>query len=149
MVDGLNTISIEKALAFPNGDIVAFCLMNSQYAGYCCEPWELPPQVLITHDLGETWDEPFPFNKYNGRIYDAFIHDGVGYVLQSCDNDFLSQNEKGPYLILEQKWNSCCKNRNFGTPSGHSGRIFYAFFRSSTSAIHSDALALFSSMMWA
>ena len=30
-----------------------------------------------------------------------------------------------------------------------SGGIFYAFFRSSTSAIHAEALALFSSMMWA
>ena len=29
-----------------------------------------------------------------------------------------------------------------------SGGIFYAFFRSSTSAIHSEALALFSAMMW-
>ena len=29
-----------------------------------------------------------------------------------------------------------------------SGGIFYAFFRSGTSAIHSEALALFSSMMW-
>ena len=31
-----------------------------------------------------------------------------------------------------------------GTPGG----FFYAFFRSSTSAMHSVALALFSSMMW-
>ena len=29
-----------------------------------------------------------------------------------------------------------------------SGRSFYAFFRSRTSAMHSEALALFSSMMW-
>lgn len=105
MIDGLNTISIEKALAFPNGDIVAFCLMNSQYAPYSCEPWELPPKVLITHDLGETWEEPFEFNKYNGRIYDAMIVDGVGYVLQSCYDDFLSKTENDKYKIFKSEDN--------------------------------------------
>ena len=105
MIDGLNTISIEKALAMPNGDIVAFCLMNSQYAPYCCNPFELPPKVLITHDLGETWDEPFEFSKYNGRIYDAMLVDGVAYVLEFCNESGFGDKEDDAYRIFKSEDN--------------------------------------------
>jgi len=56
----------------------------------------------------------------------------------------------GQFDVLGQFWVTWVKNLLLWvTPSGSLGGIFYAFFRRRTSAIHSEALALFSSMMWA
>ena len=72
---------------------------------------------------------------------------GIHYEYRGFSN-FFAWFEMAHFSVLGQFWANGPEFFHFGPPSGSSGRIFYAFFLSSTSAIHSEALALFSSMMW-
>ena len=56
--------------------------------------------------------------------------------------------ENGPFSIMGQFWANSPKNHFSGPRRAEMPGVFYAFFLSSTSAIHSEAFALFSSMMW-
>jgi len=85
MLDGVETISVEKVVAGSDGSITAFCLRNSQSAPICCEPWNTP-YFVRSLDGGESWQKPREFCPYKGRIYDALTHDGVIYVLIFCND---------------------------------------------------------------
>lgn len=84
-LEGVNTISIEKAITIDNGDIVAFLLVNSQFKPICCEPWDYP-MIAISKDKGKTWEEPVVFSNYKGRIYDVLYYKGVVYALEFCND---------------------------------------------------------------
>jgi hypothetical protein len=77
---------VEKAVCC-NGVITAFCLRNTQFTELACEPLDTCLCVQSS-DFGKTWSEPVEFSKYQGRIYDACVHDGVIYVLQFCNPVF-------------------------------------------------------------
>ena len=85
LLDGVQTISVEKAVSAPDGSITAFCLRNSQRDPVCCEPWDTPTYVR-SEDGGETWSKPVELCPYKGRVYDAVSRDGVIYVLHFCND---------------------------------------------------------------
>ncbi len=99
--DGLFTISVEKAVTADDGTILAFCLRNSALAEMFCVPWETPT-VVRSHDQGKTWEEAdetcFP---YKGRIYDAFVRDGVIYVLQFCNDYMWGSTDEHKYRLYK------------------------------------------------
>ncbi|MBO5059791.1 MAG: exo-alpha-sialidase [Clostridia bacterium] len=97
-LDGIYTISVEKAVATDDGTIVALCLRNDAAAG--CEPWDTPTAVTSS-DGGATWSEPIVVSPYKGRIYDAVYHDGAIYVLQFCNEHFLGSNWEHRYRIYK------------------------------------------------
>lgn len=78
-LDGIHTISVEKAVACDDGAIVAFCLRNDATDQYCCEPWSTP-MVVRSYDRGETWTEAEEYSPYEGRTYDALYKDGVDKI---------------------------------------------------------------------
>ena len=84
-VDGVFTVSVEKAVACNDGRIVAFCTRNSQFREICCEPW-LTPMVVISNDGGKSWMKPTECSPFRGRVYDAVYHDDVIYMLQFCND---------------------------------------------------------------
>ena len=55
-MDGLFTISVEKAVTCPDGSVLAFCLRNTMLEDVCCEPW-LTPTAVRSRDGGRTWEE--------------------------------------------------------------------------------------------
>lgn len=81
-LDGLFTISVEKAVGCADGTIVAFCLRNA-ISG--CEPWRTPTYVRSL-DSGMTWTEAQELCEYRGRIYDAIVCDDCMYVLLFCND---------------------------------------------------------------
>lgn len=85
LLDGDNTLSVEKAIACDNGDILAFCLRNSQSGNVCCEPW-ITPWVITSSDEGESWSEPREFIPYAGRVYDVLSYNGAIYVMFFCND---------------------------------------------------------------
>lgn len=97
-LDGIYTISVEKAVATDNGTIVALCLRNDCAAG--CEPWDTPMAVTST-DGGETWSEPVEVSPYKGRIYDAVYHNGAIYALEFCNEHFLGSTGDHRYRIYK------------------------------------------------
>ncbi len=82
-LEGLNTVAVEKAVTCANGDVAAFCLINSQLALPCWEPYS-EPKVVISKNQGETWESPIEFSSYKGRIYDTLVHNGIVYALEFC-----------------------------------------------------------------
>jgi len=84
-IDGLFTVSIEKAIACDDGSIVAFCLRNTPYRELCCEPW-LTPMYIRSFDGGKTWTEAKELSPYKGRIYDARYYNGRIYALEFCND---------------------------------------------------------------
>jgi hypothetical protein len=99
-LDGIYTISVEKAVACDDGTIVALCLRNSALAVHFCEPWATPTVIRST-DEGQTWSEPVECIPYAGRIYDAFYRDGVIYVLIFCNEHFLGSDETHKYRLYK------------------------------------------------
>ena len=98
LLDGEYTISVEKAVALPDGSIVAFCLRNSMEDPVCCEPWATPLSIRST-DGGATWTEPIECIPYRGRIYDALVRDGVIYVLIKCYEHFIGTTPDHVYRV--------------------------------------------------
>ena len=100
LYDGVNTISVEKAVACNDGRTVAFCLRN--YAFGLCAPWDTP-MTVTSFDGGKSWTEPKELCSYKGRVYDALYHDGVIYVLEFCNDgmeDFCGLTEDHQYRIF-------------------------------------------------
>lgn len=99
-IDGINSISIEKAVACEDGTIVAFCLRNDAMHPEFCEPWSTPT-VIRSCDEGKSWSNPEEFTKYEGRTYDAVYHKGAIYVLHFCNPTFLGTSEEHKYRIYK------------------------------------------------
>jgi len=81
-LDGLFTVSCEKAVATDKGTIVVFCCRNSNLRGW--EPF-LEPVALRSTDQGKTWSGPIPVSNEKGRIYATQYKDGVIYVMEFCN----------------------------------------------------------------
>lgn len=88
-LDGLYTVSCEKAAAAPDGTLVLFATMNDSKGEYW-GPW-VEPRWLLSRDQGESWQEAgrFPFK---GRIFDCAVREGVIYALEFC-NDGVIKDE--------------------------------------------------------
>jgi len=127
-LDGLFTISVEKAVSCRENHIAAFCLRNTMLHEVCCEPF-LTPTIIISYDGGETWSEPKEFSPYRGRIYDAVQRDGVIYALEYCNDaevHFCGTKPEDVYRIfvsrdLGESFEELCvlpvdgMNRGYGT----------------------------------
>lgn len=98
-LDGLFTVSVEKAVACDDGTLIAFCLRNTAFSESCCEPW-LAPTVITSKDKGKTWSEPRPLCPYEGRVYDAVYHNGTVYALEFCNGHFLGTDETHVYRLF-------------------------------------------------
>lgn len=103
-LDGVYTISVEKAVGCDDGSIVAFCLRNDATTATCCEPWDTP-QYIVSYDNGECWTKPTELSQYKGRVYDALYHKGEIYVLMFCNEHFLGANEQDVYRIYKSEDN--------------------------------------------
>lgn len=100
LYDGINTISVEKAVACDDGKIVAICLRND--ADKLCQPWDTPMTVTSV-DGGKTWTREKELCPYKGRVYDACVYNGVIYVLEFCNDgtgDFCGEKEEHVYRIF-------------------------------------------------
>lgn len=100
LYDGVNVISVEKAVATDNGDIVAICLRNNAHA--VCQPWDTP-MIVISSDGGKSWSEPHEMCSFKGRVYDACYYEGVIYVLEFCNDgsgSFCGWSEEHLYRIF-------------------------------------------------
>lgn len=84
LLEGINSISLEKAVVCGDGTVVAFCLRNDQSVEVCCEPYDTP-MVIRSQDGGLTWSEPEELCGFRGRVYDALYRDGSIYVLEFCN----------------------------------------------------------------
>ena len=103
LMEGIYTVSVEKAIVLPDGTLVAFCLMNSQSEPICCEPWITPPRVVRSHDGGKSWGEPTVLSSYNGRLYDVLWKDGTVYALEFCNDakeSFLGSKPEHLYRLF-------------------------------------------------
>ncbi len=99
-IDGINVISVEKAVACDDGTIVAICLRNDPTT--VCQPWDTP-MTVISKDGGETWSEAKELCSYKGRVYDACYHNGVIYVLEFCNDGtgfFCGEKPEHQYRIF-------------------------------------------------
>lgn len=87
-LDGLFSVSVEKAVVCADGSIVAFGVRNiGTMMGGLAEPWSTPTAVR-SEDQGKTWSEPFEYAPYEGRTYDAFVYNGTIYTLHFCNRTF-------------------------------------------------------------
>lgn len=107
-IDGINTISVEKAVACEDGTIVAFCLRNDALSRQFCEPWATPT-VVRSCDGGKSWSEAEEYSPYPGRTYDAIYHKGIIYVLHFCNPNFLGATDEHKYRIYK----SCDNGKTF------------------------------------
>lgn len=100
LYDGINVISVEKAVACDDGRIVAICLRND--ADALCQPWDTP-MTVTSFDCGKTWTEEKELCSYKGRVYAACVYNGVIYALEFCNDgtgDFCGENEEHVYRIF-------------------------------------------------
>ena len=98
--DGVSVISVEKAVATDNGDIVAICLRNNPHS--ICQPWDTP-MIVISSDGGKSWGEPQEMCSFKGRVYDACYHEGVIYALEFCNDgtgNFCGWSDEHLYRIF-------------------------------------------------
>lgn len=95
-LDGLHTVSCEKAVSCGNNKIVLFATMNDSRAKYW-GPWA-EPRWLVSDDGGESWREGgiFPFK---GRIFDAAMYQGDIYVLEFCNDGLICDEGSLPEHI--------------------------------------------------
>ena len=103
LLDGCWTNSVEKAVCC-NGVITVFLLRNSQSTGLCCMPWG-HPMYIQSYDCGKTWTAPCEFSPYDGRIYDAAVHDDTIYVLQFCNPDHVGRTAENVYRLYSSSDN--------------------------------------------
>lgn len=102
-LDGVYTISVEKAVSKGNNCITVFCLRNTTHRACCCEPWDTPTYVR-SEDGGKTWSEAVELCKYRGRIYDAVYHEDSIYVLMFCNDaeeSFIGSKPEHLYRIYK------------------------------------------------
>lgn len=107
-LDGVNSVSVEKAITLDNGDLIAFCLLNSQKNEICCEPW-VEPTFVRSKDGGKTWEQPKRFSEYKGRIYDVKYHNGAVYALEHCNDatEFFCANKPEHVYRLFKSEDNC------------------------------------------
>ena len=127
-LDGINTISVEKAVACNDGSIVAFCLKNDAMSPYFCEPWGCPEFIRST-DGGKSWSEAVKFSEFPGRTYDALYHDGVIYALHFCNPNFLGTSEEHKYRIYKsfdngKSFDECYEISADGIGRGYATMLF-------------------------
>ena len=102
-LDGIHTVSVEKAVVCNDGTIVAFCLINTTDAIASCEPWDVP-KVVISKDGGKTWSSAKDVCSYKGRIYDALYYNNSIYVLEFCNDAtdrFVGSKKEHVYRIFK------------------------------------------------
>ena len=100
-LDGVETISVEKALSLGDGRVVALCLRNT--ADRLCAPW-YNPTAVYSDDAGETWSAPYEISPYAGRIYDACTYGDNMYFLEFCNSaavDWLGAADEHLYRIYK------------------------------------------------
>lgn len=100
LYDGVNVISVEKAVACSDGRIVAICLRNT--ATTLCAPWDTP-MTVTSFDGGLTWTKEKELCSYKGRVYDACCYKGIIYVLEFCNDgtkDFVGVSDEHLYRIF-------------------------------------------------
>lgn len=100
LYDGVNVISVEKAVACDDGRIVAICLRNT--ATTLCAPWDTP-MTVTSFDGGKTWTKEKELCSYKGRVYDALYHNGIIYILEFCNDgtkDFVGVDGEHVYRIF-------------------------------------------------
>jgi len=100
-LDGLFTVSCEKAVCTADGTIVVCCLRNECKPAW--EPW-LTPMVITSKDGGETWSEAKEMSPEAGRVYDMRMADGVIYALHFANDaqvSFCGSRPEHRYLLLE------------------------------------------------
>lgn len=99
LMDGMQTLSVEKAVATDTGRIVAVCLTNNAVAEeICCEPWD-KPFVISSDDFGKTWSGPRDFTPYPGRPYAACYHHGTVFIMHFCNEHFLGSKPEHLYRL--------------------------------------------------
>ena len=101
--DGNYTISIEKGVCC-NGVITLFALRNTQFSAICCEPWKTA-MVLQSHDFGKTWTDPYELCEFEGRVYDAAVHDGVIYAMIFCNPNHVGKTPEHLYRLYTSRDN--------------------------------------------
>ncbi len=129
LLDGVYTISIEKAVACSDGSITAFCLRNDNTA--LCEPWDTPT-VIRSLDGGETWSDPVELCPYKGRVYAACTHNDVIYALEFCNDaeiQFVGRTEEHVYRIFTSEdhgvtFNELCVVPIDGMGRGYGAMLF-------------------------
>lgn len=99
-LDGIHTISVEKAVACDDGTIVAFCLRNDATGKTCCEPWDITT-VVTSSDYGKSWTSPIELCTYKGRVYDARYYNGSIYVLMLSYEYFVGVTEEHVYRVFK------------------------------------------------
>ena len=97
-LEGIHTISCEKAVSPASNVIILFCLVNDRCAPFCCSPWGVPT-YLVSRDGGETWSESRNLGDQRGRIYDARIIQDEILVLQSCNPNFEGRDPLNHYAL--------------------------------------------------
>ena len=127
-LDGIHTISVEKAVACEDGSIAAFCLRNDAMSPQFCEPWAAPT-VIRSCDGGESWSEAVEYSPYPGRTYDAVYHKGIIYVLHFCNPNFLGSTQEHKYRIYKSNDNGksfaeLCEVPIDGNGRGYGSMIF-------------------------
>ena len=98
-MDGMFTISVEKAVTCPDGSILAFCLRNTAFEEICCEPW-LTPMAVRSRDSGKTWEASFEVSPYPGRIYDALTVKNRVLFLEFRREHFLGETPEHGYSVF-------------------------------------------------
>ncbi len=99
-LDGIHTISVEKAVACDDGTVVAFCLRNDATGPTCCEPWNTV-MVVTSSDLGRTWSTPLELCQHKGRVYDARYYNGSIFVLMLSYEHFVGVTEEHAYRVYK------------------------------------------------
>jgi len=122
-LEGVNTISVEKAVTCDDGTIVAFCLRNCQTDPVCCEPWDTP-YVVTSCDEGKTWSEPTEMTTYKGRIYDAVYVNGKIYVLLFCNDHFVGETDEHQYRIFVSEDSGKTFSKHCVVPFDTKGRCY-------------------------
>jgi hypothetical protein len=92
------TISCEKAVSPAENVIVAFGTRNENPNGW--EPY-LEPVVLRSEDGGISWSDAQLLSNHRGRVYDAFMDQGILYVLMLANSDWLTSNSEHRYELYK------------------------------------------------
>lgn len=138
LLDGVYTISVEKAVACPDGSIVAICLQNSTRDAVCCEPWGTPLAIRST-DGGKSWSEPIELSPYGGRVYDACVYEGVIYALHFCNEYFLGEKPEDLYRLYRSTDNGLSFEEVGVVPFDTVGRGYGAMLFDAEGVLHAYA----------
>lgn len=134
-LDGVKTISVEKAVACDDGTIVAFCLRNDALGPTCCEPFDTP-YVVTSNDEGETWNEAYELCKYEGRVYDAIYHKGAIYVTMFCYKHFIGHQPEHVYRIYKSTDNGKSFKEHCIVPIDGNQRAYSAMMLDKDERLH-------------